>query len=524
MKNENMAALYREWNGESKPSNELMKLISNNPFKLVDIVVSNYKAFSDRVSVKFEKNLKPILFVGVNASGKTTIAESIAKSLSKINSAIHNKNNDSGDIIDEKNINKKNGEYQSALIGLNLGCENNKLTEVILAKSPAGSPKNVSSKLIEAKKLGVMYSYMLAEKDLDLPLYLFYGVDRSLLKSRDKFERLEIYFNMDRLSAIPQKLTNKLNFDDFLLWFKYLDDNKNQDIANVFEVIKEELGNLDEKANKLEKYSDENILEGINIASELLKKMNLIKTFYSKFDSNKEDTENNTDKKKQLERVKKIIIDFIPNIKDIKVDRSQPYPFIAEKIDGSKFLLSELSQGEKSIISLVGDLARRMLILNPHRNNPLETPAIVIIDELELHLHPQWQKEIICKLEKNFPKTKFILTTHTPTVVSSIINQNIYLISDNKIIQFKDQGTYGAEYSRIYKDLYNIELRPDNEITKMLDRYLELIDKNEYNSEEAVFLRTKLDKNFKNNEPALEEATLIIENKEWEKSLYEKSE
>ena len=267
MKNENIAALYREWNGESKPSNELMKLISNNPFKLVDIVVSNYKAFSDRVSVKFEKNLKPILFVGVNASGKTTIAESIAKSLSKINSAIHNKNNDSGDTIDEKNINKKNGEYQSALIGLNLGYENDKLTAVILAKSPTGSPKNVSSTLIEAKKLGVMYSYMLAEKDLDLPLYLFYGVDRSLLKSRDKFERLEIYFNTDRLSAIPQKLTNKLNFDDFLLWFKYLDDNKNQDIANIFEVIKEELGNLDEKTNKLEKYSDENILEGRNIAS-----------------------------------------------------------------------------------------------------------------------------------------------------------------------------------------------------------------------------------------------------------------
>ena len=56
----------------------------------------------------------------------------------------------------------------------------------------------------------------------------------------------------------------------------------------------------------------------------------------------------------------------------------------------------------------------------------------------------------------------------------------------------------------------------------MLDRYLELIDKNKYDSEEAVSLRTKLDKNFKNNEPALEEATLIIENKEWEKSLYEK--
>lgn len=524
MENKNIAELYRDWDGETKPSNDLMELISNNPFELTNIVVSNYKAFSDKVSVKFESNFDPVLFVGVNASGKTTIAESIAKSLSKINSAIYNKNNDSGDMIDEKNINKKNGEYQYASIKLDIGYENKKLASITLAKSPVGVPKNVSSILIEAKKLGVMYSYMLAEKYLDLPLYLFYGVDRSLLKSKDKFEKTEIYFKLDRLKAIPQKLTNQLNFDDFLLWFKYLDDSNNQDIVNIYKAIEDELNNLKGKTSELYKYSAKSSADGINRTTDLLQEINRINSLCIELKDTELDDINNSKKSRHLEKIKEIIIKFIPDIKDIKVDRSQPYPFIAEKIDGSKFLLSELSQGEKSIISLVGDLARRMLILNPHKDNPLETPAIVIIDELELHLHPTWQKDIICKLKESFPKTKFILTTHTPTVVSSIINQNIYLISDNKITQFKDQGTYGAEYSRIYKDLYNIELRPDNEITKMLDRYLELIDKNKYDSEEAVSLRTKLDKNFKNNEPALEEATLIIENKEWEKSLYEKSE
>ena len=498
MENKNIAELYRDWDGETKPSNDLMELISNNPFELTNIVVSNYKAFSDKVSVKFESNFDPVLFVGVNASGKTTIAESIAKSLSKINSAIYNKNNDSGDMIDEKNINKKNGEYQYASIKLDIGYENKKLASITLAKSPVGVPKNVSSILIEAKKLGVMYSYMLAEKYLDLPLYLFYGVDRSLLKSKDKFEKTEIYFKVDRLKAIPQKLTNQLNFDDFLLWFKYLDDSNNQDIVNIYKAIEDELNNLKGKTSELYKYSAKSSADGINRTTDLLQEINRINSLCIELKDTELDDINNSKKSRHLEKIKEIIIKFIPDIKDIKVDRSQPYPFIAEKIDGSKFLLSELSQGEKSIISLVGDLARRMLILNPHKDNPLETPAIVIIDELELHLHPTWQKDIICKLKESFPKTKFILTTHTPTVVSSIINQNIYLISDNKITQFKDQGTYGAEYSRIYKDLYNIELRPDNEITKMLDRYLELIDKNKYDSEEAVSLRTKLDKNFKN--------------------------
>ncbi|WGE42612.1 AAA family ATPase [Actinobacillus equuli] len=519
MENKDISAFYREWDGSSKPSMDLMKSISDNPFKLIEITISNYKAFSDKVSIKFEDNKKPILFVGINASGKTTIAEAIAKSLSKINSAVYNKNNDLGDVIDEKNINKHNGPYQSALIELNLGYNKDKLTQIILAKSSSGSPKTVASTLIQAKKLGAMYSHILAEDNLDLPLYLFYGVDRSYFKTREKFEKIDLV-NTERLNAIPQKLTVPLNFDEFLLWFKSLDDANNQDLASALETIKNELTNIDEKVNELDKYN--NLVEGLSAADDLLKKMNTITSFYAKLENIKSDGEDNSAKSKQLETLKETIIKFIPDIQDIKIDRNQSYPFIAEKKDGSQFLLSELSQGEKSIISLVGDLARRMLILNPHKDNPLDTPAIVVIDELELHLHPTWQQDIITKLEETFKNTKFILTTHTPTLVSSIINENLYLIDTNKIHVVKS-GTYGAEYSRIYTDLYRIKPRPDNVITQKLEKYFELISKDLYDSEEALILRKELDTQFKNTEPALDEATLIIENKKWEKSLYEES-
>ncbi|WP_295973033.1 hypothetical protein, partial [uncultured Aggregatibacter sp.] len=73
----------------------------------------------------------------------------------------------------------------------------------------------------------------------------------------------------------------------------------------------------------------------------------------------------------------------------------------------------------------------------------------------------------------------------------------------------------------IYTLLYNINSRSDNEIKEKLERYLSLVNENQYNSEEAIMLRKELEKNFKGNEPSLEEAKLIIENKEWEKSLYE---
>ena len=252
--------------------------------------------------------------------------------------------------------------------------------------------------------------------------------------------------------------------------------------------------------------------------------MNSVASIYSKLENVKNNNEVDTERGKQLQKIKEIIITFIPNIIDIKIDRNLSYPFIVKKQDGSQFPLSELSQGEKSIISLVGDLVRRMLILNPHKENPLDTPAIVIIDELELHLHPKWQEEIISKLECTFKNTKFILTTHTPTIVSSIINENLYLIKSNQIIAGKhlDFGTYGAEYANIYTLLYKINSRSNNEIKEKLERYLSLVNENQYTSEEAIMLRKELEKNFKGNEPSLEEAKLIIENKEWEKSLYEK--
>jgi len=507
MKNKDILELYKNWDGETLPPDELMELVSQNPFSLLDVQIVNYKAFSDRVSVKFEDNKKPILFVGVNASGKTTIADAIAIALS---------------IIEERDINKKNDPYQPALIELNLGYTKTKLTEVIVARSPNGSPKTISSTLIQAKKLGALYSYILAKDNLDLPLYLFYGVERSSLKTKDKFDKADFISKVERLNAIPQKLKSTLNFNDFLLWFKYLDDANNQDLVNALESVKSELANIEGKVNELDSY-DNDMLTGLNAANELLKKMNSIASIYSKLENVKNNNEVDTEKGKQLQKIKETIINFIPDIIDIKIDRNLSYPFIVKKQDGSQFPLSELSQGEKSIISLVGDLVRRMLILNPHKENPLDTPAIVIIDELELHLHPQWQEEVISRLERTFKNTKFILTTHTPTIVSSIINENLYLITDNQIIAGKhlDFGTYGAEYASIYTLLYNINSRSDNEIKEKLERYLYLVNENQYTSEEAIMLRKELEKNFKGNEPSLEEAKLIIENKEWEKSLYE---
>lgn len=94
----------------------------------------------------------------------------------------------------------------------------------------------------------------------------------------------------------------------------------------------------------------------------------------------------------------------------------------AVKMNGETLNIMQLSDGYKTLLSLVVDLASRMALANPQMANPLEAPAIVLIDEIDLHLHPEWQRRVAGDLLSTFPNAQFILTTHSPYVVASINN------------------------------------------------------------------------------------------------------
>jgi hypothetical protein len=82
--------------------------------------------------------------------------------------------------------------------------------------------------------------------------------------------------------------------------------------------------------------------------------------------------------------------------------------------------VEQLSDGEKCTLALIGDLARRLSLANPSQKNPLQGDGVVLIDEIELHMHPAWQREILSKLEKTFPNIQFIITTHSPQVLGEV--------------------------------------------------------------------------------------------------------
>jgi predicted ATP-binding protein involved in virulence len=141
--------------------------------------------------------------------------------------------------------------------------------------------------------------------------------------------------------------------------------------------------------------------------------------------------------------------------------------------DGIDIPIDYLSAGEKSVILLVADLVKRLFIANPSLENPLEGTGIVLIDEIDLHLHPKWQREVLPALLATFPKLQFIVTTHSPQVLSKIKQQHLFVLKDGQVK--RPPSTYGKDTNLILNEAFDISERPDD-IKKMLSDCMHLLE------------------------------------------------
>ena len=98
---------------------------------------------------------------------------------------------------------------------------------------------------------------------------------------------------------------------------------------------------------------------------------------------------------------------------------------------GKEIRVDLLSDGEKCTLAMFGDLARRLALANPGLENPLEGEGIVLIDEIELHMHPSWQRKVLGVLRRTFPNIQFIITTHSPQILGEADDSyNIYVLTE----------------------------------------------------------------------------------------------
>jgi len=170
--------------------------------------------------------------------------------------------------------------------------------------------------------------------------------------------------------------------------------------------------------------------------------------------------------------------------------------------------LSQLSSGERALVLLVADIARRMVIANPQMPDPLQSAGIVLIDEIELHLHPKWQRRVIPALQETFPNIQFIIATHSPQVLSNVPNGSVFEIENFQIVP---RNTYGRDNRWILEAVMDDESRP-KEVQEMLDQYFAYIREGEL--DRAAALRHELESLIGRDEPLFHKADILTSRKE----------
>lgn len=141
--------------------------------------------------------------------------------------------------------------------------------------------------------------------------------------------------------------------------------------------------------------------------------------------------------------------------------------------------LSEMSDGYRNMLSMVADIAYRMALLNPQLLDKVteKTSGVVLIDEIDLHLHPAWQRHIVGALKKIFPKVQFIVSTHAPSVISSVPQDEIVIL-ENHQVRKAEMPTYGKDANSILKTVMDVPERPDY-VAKKLTAFYECLSRSD---------------------------------------------
>jgi predicted ATP-binding protein involved in virulence len=212
-----------------------------------------------------------------------------------------------------------------------------------------------------------------------------------------------------------------------------------------------------------------------------------------------------------LDSLRSVITEFIPAFTNLRLREQPRLAFIVEK-DGKPFELHQLSDGERGLLAIVFDLTRRLAIANPESSNPIsEGIGLVMIDEIELHLHPTWQRQVLRRLTSTFKNCQFIVTTHSPLVIGEVEARCIRFLErdeeTNKVIATIPSEAYGLDTNRILDELMGASDR-NKEIAAKLHTLFRLINDEDFDAARQAI--TKLTEKLGESEPELTRARSLI--------------
>lgn len=182
--------------------------------------------------------------------------------------------------------------------------------------------------------------------------------------------------------------------------------------------------------------------------------------------------------------------------------------------------VSLLSDGVRNMIGVVADIAYRAVRLNPHlgENAVVETTGIVLIDEVDMHLHPEWQQLILQELNQAFPRMQFIVTTHSPQILTTVRRENIRLLTAENgvgLASLPIGKTYAQASNDILERVMNVDSKPPLPIVDKYREYMKLVDSGLHDKPAAIALREELDAAFGRGHEYLVKADRSIKRQEF---------
>jgi predicted ATP-binding protein involved in virulence len=182
-----------------------------------------------------------------------------------------------------------------------------------------------------------------------------------------------------------------------------------------------------------------------------------------------------TAKFRQLRLLHEAIVSAVEDATKIEYD-SDAQDIVVQFQDGSRKDFSGLSDGQRALIGLVVDIVRRACLLNAPflgAKTLLETTGLVLIDELDLHLHPRWQRRLVADLKRIFPKIQFFATTHSPQIIGEAKPEEIVMLTPTG--QKRPMASYGMDSNWVLECVMEAEGR-DPEIAKQIKTVFQAIE------------------------------------------------
>lgn len=186
---------------------------------------------------------------------------------------------------------------------------------------------------------------------------------------------------------------------------------------------------------------------------------------------------------KQLNQIQEILKRILPDVEDIRitpVDEERPRPMAEFLTPYGWVHLNSLGLGYRTTIAWMVDLAVRLFRRYPNSEDPLAEPAIVLVDEIDLHLHPKWQRTIMSFLTERFPNTQFIVTAHSPLVVQAAKDANIVLLrrdGDRVIIDNDPEIVENWRVDQVLTSIFELPSARPADLDPLLLRRQEILSK-----------------------------------------------